>query len=163
MIDTFLILAGGLCVILGIIGCVLPVLPGPLLAYAGMLLFELSSAHPFSINTMIIFGVITIGVSVIDYIVPVYGAKVLKGSRYGIWGSAAGLIIGTLIFFPAGILIGPVLGAFIGEIISRKRLKDAFLPAIGAFIGFMTGTILKLSLTIVIGYFYTKEAYFYLL
>jgi len=162
MVDPFLVISGGICVVLGIVGCVLPVLPGPLLAYAGMWLFELSSHHPFTTNMMIIFGMFAVVVSIADYIVPVYGTKVLKGSRYGLRGSATGLIIGTLILFPAGILLGPVLGALIGELIGGRTLKDSLLPAIGAFVGFMTGTLLKLGFVIVMGYYYIKGLYQYL-
>jgi|Deesub1362A_J573_1020465.scaffolds.fasta_scaffold01627_6 hypothetical protein len=163
MIDILLAVIGGICVVLGIIGCVLPILPGPVLAYAGLLLFELSSTHPFTLNFMIVFAILTILVALLDYLIPVYGTKILKGTKYGIWGSAIGLIIGAMVLFPVGIILGPIIGALGGELIGGRPLKEAFIPAIGAFVGFMTGTFLKLALTGIMGYYYFKEVYVSLL
>ena len=141
--DYVLIISGGVLLIAGIIGCFLPVLPGPPLAFFGLLIQQLKSISPFSNRFIIIFLTITILVTVLDYVIPVYGTKKFGGSKYGVWGSIAGLLIG-LWFGPLGIIAGPFIGALIGELIVSKDSTIAMKAAIGSFIGFLAGTFLKL-------------------
>jgi uncharacterized protein YqgC (DUF456 family) len=154
MLDTALILCGGICMVIGIIGCLMPVLPGPTVSYAGLLLLQLTSRHPFSTRFLVIYGILIIFVFVIDYIIPVYGTKKLQGSRYGIWGSAIGLIIGIMFFSPLGIIIGPLLGAFLGELLAGKDSKRAMKSSLGSLIGFLAGTAIKLVLSVTMAYYY---------
>jgi len=156
MIDTALIICGGICMITGILGCLLPVLPGPPISYIGLILLQLTSKHPFSTRFLIIYGILTIFVFVIDYMIPVYGTKKLKGSKYGIWGSAIGLIIGILFFLPFGIIVGPILGAFLGELVTGKDVARAMKSALGSLVGFLAGAALKLVLSITMAYYYIK-------
>lgn len=136
----------------GIAGCILPALPGPPLSYAGLLLLQLTSTHPFSAKFLLIFATLTLLVTLLDFVIPVYGTKKLHGSKYGIWGSALGLVIG-LVFFPfAGIIFGPLLGAFIGELITGKKIDKALKSSLGSFLGFITGTAAKLFLSFVMAY-----------
>lgn len=138
--------------VLGIMGCILPILPGPPASYIGLLLLQISSKHPFTVMFLVIFGLLTILVLVLDFVIPVYGTKRFQGSKYGIWGSAAGLIIGFVFLFPVGIIIGPLSGAFIGEILSGKNIRVAIVPTLGSFVGFLAGTAIKLILTIIMAY-----------
>ena len=154
MIDTALMLCGGLCIVIGIIGCFLPVLPGPPISYVGLLLLQLTSNSPFSMKFLIIYGILTVFVFVIDYIIPVYGTKKLQGSKYGIWGSAIGLLIGILLFLPFGIIVGPLLGAFLGELVTGRDIARALKSALGSLVGFLAGTALKLVLSITMAYYY---------
>lgn len=154
MIDTVLIILGGICMVIGIIGCLIPVLPGPPISYAGLLLLQLTSKHPFSTRFLIIYGILTVFVFVVDYVIPVYGTKKLQGSKYGIWGSAIGLIIGILFFLPFGIIVGPLLGAFLGELVTGKDIARALKSAMGSFVGFLVGTAMKLVLSITMAYYF---------
>jgi len=154
MLETVLIIAGGICIVIGIIGCFIPVLPGPALSYVGILLLQLTPRHPFSTQFLIIYGILTVVVLVIDYVFPVYGTKKLQGTKYGIWGSAIGLIIGILFFLPFGIIVGPLLGAFLGELITGKEIARALKSALGSLIGFLAGTAIKLVLSITMAYYY---------
>jgi len=140
--------------VVGILGCLMPVLPGPPISYIGLLLLQMTSRHPFSTKFLIIYGILTVFVFVIDYIIPVYGAKKLQGTKYGIWGSAIGLIIGILFFSPFGIIIGPVLGAFLGELFTGKDVARATKSAFGSLIGFLAGITIKLVLSITMAYYY---------
>jgi uncharacterized protein YqgC (DUF456 family) len=157
--DELLILLGFICIIAGIAGCILPVLPGPALSYAGLVLLQLSSGHPFSIQFLVIFAVMTTGMAVLDYVIPIYGTKKLEGSKYGIWGSGIGLLTGIIFMFPVGIVIGPVLGAFIGELFSGKKARQAFKPALGSFLGFLAGTMIKFMLSLSMGYYFVLTVY----
>ena len=162
MLDAILIIFSILLIIIGIAGCILPVIPGPPITYAGLLIGHFTQFADFSINTLLLLGALALAVQVFDYIVPAWGAKKFGGSRAGVWGSIIGLIIG-IFFLPLGpfgiigILGGPFCGALIGELISGKESNKAFKAAFGTFIGFITGTLMKLAVSIVITVFYVKE------
>lgn len=137
--------------IIGIIGCVLPVIPGPPISWVGMLILYIwghgtnSSGEPMSTRLLIIWCVITVVVTVLDYLVPSYLTKKSGGSVYASRGALAGLLIGLLFFGPLGIVLGPMLGAFLCEIIfGQKTAGQSIVPALGAFAGFLCGTGLKL-------------------
>lgn len=140
--------------IMGVIGCFLPVLPGPPVSYAGLLFLQFSSKHPFSLRFLIIMAVLTALVSIIDYLIPVFGTRKFQGSKYGVIGSALGLIIGLFFFPPFGIIIGPILGAFIGELIRGRQTGKAMQSALGSFVGFLAGMVIKLLLTITMAYYF---------
>ncbi|MFZ5429632.1 MAG: DUF456 domain-containing protein [Bacteroidota bacterium] len=142
--DYFLIISGILLMIGGIAGCALPVLPGPPLSYLGLLLLHFTSGHEFTPRFLLIWGLITLLVTLIDYLIPVWGAKKFGASRPGIWGSIIGLFIGLIFFPPFGIIIGPFAGAVIGELLSGKNTPHALRAGFGSFAGFLAGVLLKL-------------------
>ena len=151
MINVLIITLAIFLGVVGIIGCVLPVIPGPPISWAGMLVLFFwghgtnSSGDPMSTRLLLIWLAITIFVTVIDYIVPSILTKKSGGSTYASRGALAGLLIGLIFFGPLGIILGPMLGAFLCEIIfARKSAGDSILPALGAFAGFLCGTGLKL-------------------
>lgn len=154
MTDTILITAGAVCMVTGVIGCFLPALPGPPLGYAALLLLHVTSRYDFTPRFLIILGILTVITSLLDYVIPVIGAKKFNASKYGIWGSIIGLLVGIFIFPPFGIILGPVIGAFIGELMAGKRSGHAVKAAFGAFIGFVAGTGLKLILCLVMAYYF---------
>ena len=145
--DIVLIIVGVLLVLSGIAGCFLPVIPGPPLSFIALLVFHLTSKYQFSDRILIIAAIMAILVTVLDYIVPVWGTKKFGGSKKGVWGSTIGLIIG-LFFAPWGIVIGPFAGAVIGELADGKEMNDAFKSGFGAFLGFAAGVIMKLGVSI---------------
>ena len=151
MVNVIIITLAIFLGIIGIIGCVLPVIPGPPISWAGMLILYFwgngtdSSGNPMSLRFLLIWLLITIFVTVIDYLVPSYLTKKSGGSTYASRGALAGLLIGLIFFGPLGIILGPMLGAFICELIfAKKTASQSILPAIGAFAGFICGTGLKL-------------------
>jgi len=151
--DYVWIVLGGVLLLVGILGCLLPVLPGPPLAYLGLLIQQLKSSSPFSTRILIVFLLITIGITVLDYIIPVYGTKKFGGSTFGVWGSTIGLLIG-LFFGPMGIIAGPFIGALIGELIATSDPAQALKAATGSFIGFLAGTFLKLVVCLVMAWYW---------
>ena len=151
MVNVIIITLAIFLGIIGIIGCVLPVIPGPPISWAGMLILYFwgngtdSSGNPMSLRFLLIWLLITIFVTVIDYLVPSYLTKKSGGSTYASRGALAGLLIGLIFFGPLGIILGPMLGAFICELIfAKKTASQSVLPALGAFAGFICGTGLKL-------------------
>lgn len=157
MKDYLLLALGIFLLILGIIGCVLPVIPGPPISYAAMLVLHFSRFGDFSLTTLLLFGAIALIVTILDYIVPVWGTKKFGGTKAGQWGSIIGLILGLLFFPPLGILIGPFVGAVIGETIKGQKAGPAFKAGLGSFIGFLLGVGMKLAVSFAIVYFFIKE------
>ena len=138
--------------LVGILGSILPLLPGPPLCYLALLLQQLRSDSPFTAKFLWIWAVITVVVTALDYIVPLYGTRKYGGSKYGIWGSTIGLIAGFWLG-PFGIIIGPFVGAFIGELIASNNSEHALKAAWGSFVGFLFGTLLKLVVCLVMAWY----------
>jgi uncharacterized protein YqgC (DUF456 family) len=156
MSDYILIILGISLMILGIIGCLVPVLPGPPFSFLGLILLHLSRFGHFTNPALITFGVIAVIVTVLDYIVPVWGTKRFGGSKYGTRGATVGLIIG-LFLGPLGLILGPLIGAFVGEMIFRDDLGYALKAGFGSLLGFLTGIGLKLAASFVMTFYFVKE------
>lgn len=139
----------------GLVGSVLPLLPGPPVSYAGMLVLQLREEPAFTLRFLIIWLVVVGIVQVLDYIVPLYGTKKFGGTKYGVWGCAIGLIAG-LWFGPVGIIAGPFVGAFVGELLASNQSEQALRAAVGSFIGFVFSTLLKLVTCAVMGWYIVK-------
>jgi len=157
--DTVLIVIAVILLIVGIAGCILPFLPGPPLAYGSLLLLQFTSKKPFSEEFLVIWAVVTLAVVLADYYIPIWGTKKFGGTKSGVWGSTIGLVLGIFFFPPFGIIIGPFLGAFIGELINNQDSKKAFRSAFGSFIGFIAGTVMKLGISLVMGFYFIRAAW----
>jgi uncharacterized protein len=155
---TALVILGTILLLVGIAGCVLPLLPGPPLSFLALLVQQLNSPNPFSTKFLLIWGGITLAVTLLDYLIPVYGTKKFGGSKYGVWGCTIGLFVG-LFLGPWGIIIGPFVGAFIGEIIANNNSSTAMKSAFGSFIGFVFGTLLKLVACFAMGWYFVQYVY----
>ena len=152
--EIFAGIIGTLLIIIGIVGCIIPGLPGPPLSYVGVLMLQLGPDKPFTWKFFLTWGIITAAVTALDYIVPVLGTKKLGGSRRGVWGSVIGLFLGMFFFPPLGIIIGPFVGAIVGELSGGKNTEDALRAGFGSFIGFLTGTVLKLIVSGMLTYYF---------
>ncbi len=147
--DIFLIILGILCLVIAVLGSVLPALPGPPVAYVGMILFHLTDRIQFTPAQLITWAVLVVLVQVLDYIIPMLGSKYAGGTKWGSWGCVIGTVVG-IFFSPWGIVLGPFLGAVVGELLGDKNLKYALKSGIGSLLGFLFGTVIKLMLC---GYF----------
>lgn len=157
---TVLLILGVILTILGIIGCVLPVLPGPVLSFAALLLLSLARDwQVFSKDFLFIWAGITLVVTLLDYIVPAWGAKKYGASRLGIWGSIVGMIIGIIFFPPFGIIGGAFIGAILGEMLHKKKVQGAFRAGFGVFIGTVFGIGIKLASSGIMAYYFFKALF----
>ncbi|MEM7246889.1 MAG: DUF456 family protein [Acidobacteriota bacterium] len=145
--STFLLVmlwtAAVACIGVGLVGIVMPALPGPALVYAGIVLA--AWAHGFDrigIVTLVVLGLVTLLLLGVDYVSSAVGTKQFGGSGWGVAGAAIGAIVG-LFFMPIGILLGPLVGAILGELIAGKDKGAAAKAGFGAFLGFLAGTVVK--------------------
>ena len=141
--EIILIITAFTCIVVGIIGSVLPVLPGVPLSYAGILLLHFTEKVQFSIPFLILWLVLVILVQLLDYYVPIWGTRKFGGSKRGVWGCAIGMVVG-LFFGPWGIVLGPFVGAIVGELSGGKQTQAAIKAGFGSFIGFLLGIVSKL-------------------
>ena len=140
--DILLIVLAILLLIGGIAGCILPILPGSPLAYAGLLLLHLTDRIQFSTTQLVVWLIVVIVLQVVDYITPLLGSKYSGGTSFGSRGCVAGTLMG-LFFMPWGIIIGPFIGAVAGEMLGGSDLPHAIRAGIGTLFGFLVGTLLK--------------------
>ncbi|MBG0861229.1 MAG: DUF456 domain-containing protein [Bacteroidales bacterium] len=156
MLDIVLLILGIILMIIGIIGCLVPVLPGPPLSFLGLISLQATKFGHFSLTTLIILATITVVVTILDYIVPIWGTKRFGGSKYGTRGATVGLIIG-LFLGPVGIIIGPLLGAVVGELIFKDDIRYAVKAGFGSLLGFLTGIGLKLAASFIMTFYFVRE------
>ncbi len=155
MADYLLLALAIVLMIIGIIGCLVPVLPGPPLSFTGLLILHFTGFAEFSVNILIILGSASILVAVFDYVVPIWGTKKFGGTKYGIRGATIGLIAG-LFFGPPGIILGPFIGAVTGELMYKSDFNYAIRAGIGSLIGFMAGIGLKLVTSLIITFYFIR-------
>lgn len=147
--DVVLVILAAVFLFVGLLGCILPMLPGPPLAYAGMLLLHLTDKVQFTTGQLLVWLLVVVATVVLDYVTPLLGSKYSGGSKWGERGCIIGTVVG-LFFAPWGIIIGPFVGAVVGELLGDKELSQALKSGFGSFLGFLFGTVLKLG---VCGYF----------
>ncbi|MHC1704145.1 MAG: DUF456 domain-containing protein [Tenuifilaceae bacterium] len=157
--DYFLLVVASILIITGLIGCILPILPGPPLSFGGLLLLYFTRFGHFDSSILIWTGIFSLIVTILDLVLPVWTTKKLGGTKRGVWGATIGLIIGIFILPPIGIIAGPFFGALIGEMTSKEKSGKALQSAIGSFLGFLLGTGLKLTVSGVITYYFVVESF----
>ncbi len=141
--DIFLLVIAFLLMLIGIIGCIVPGLPGTPISYVGLWIAQATDRVNFSWQFLLIWGIVVVVITLLDYVVPAWGTKRYGGSKWGVWGSTIGVFVG-LFFGAAGVILGPLVGAILGELISGKQLNDALRAGWGSFIGILFSTVLKL-------------------
>ena len=152
--DLILLIIGLLLCLIGIVGSFLPIIPGPVTSWLGILLLNLTSVVEFNLNFVLITLTVAISVGILDYLIPVLGVKKLGGTRSGQIGTILGLIIALIILGPIGIIIGPFGGALLGEMSTKKSFQDSVKPAFGAFVGVVAGSVIKFLISLSFLFFY---------
>jgi len=157
IIDYFLLVLTIILVLLGLVGCILPIIPGPPLAWLGLLLAKFTSFSTLDWITITVLAGVTLIVTLLDYLFPAWLAKKMGGSSWGAWGTIIGLLVGVVFLGPLGAVVGPFIGALIGEMLRKQpdsnTKNNPWLSAIGSFLGFMLGVGVKLITVGVIIYF----------
>jgi len=141
--DLFLTIVAIICFIGGILGSILPLLPGPPLTFLGLFLLYFTQFSP-SLWTLITAGVIMIIITILDYVLPTYFTSLYKGSRSASIGATLGMVVGLLVFPPMGMIFGPIVGSVLGELWETKSINKALKSGWSSFLGFFTSSIIKL-------------------
>jgi uncharacterized protein YqgC (DUF456 family) len=157
--DVMLWLLAGLLVAVGIAGTVLPMLPGVPLVFGGLLLAAwLDGFQRVGWPVIVVLGVLTLLSVLVDFAAASLGAKRVGASRAAVVGAALGTLIGLFFGLP-GLLVGPFVGAAVGQFLVRPDVVEAGRAGFGAWVGFLVGSLAKLALAIVmVGIF--AAAYF---
>jgi uncharacterized protein YqgC (DUF456 family) len=141
--------------ILGLAGTVLPVLPGAILVYGGMLLYGiLTKFATLNAEFFLLQGMALLLIFAVDFLATAAGTRRFGGSRQAAWGAVIGTVVGLLAFGPFGIILGPFLGAVVAEMILGKKTDQAIRAGFGTLIGILGGTVLKLSIEILMIVFF---------
>ncbi len=147
--EYFLLLTSLLLLIIGFFGSLLPAIPGLPLSWIGILCLYLCPGIEINYWILGVSFLIVIFISILDYIIPAKGTKYFGGSKYGIWGTNIGLVVGIFAPIPFGFLIGPFIGALVGELIYNHQEKGrAFKAATGSFTGFLAGIFMKVLISL---------------
>lgn len=150
------IILGIILIIAAFVGCILPALPGPPLAFLALFLLKLVESTTFSSNFLVTMFGLTIIVFALDYVLPIFGAKLYKASKKGIWFSIIGMVIGIFFFPPFGMILGLLFGAILGELLSGKAKAEAVKIGFVSFIFSLFAIFIKISLVAVMAYYFTK-------
>ena len=155
--DTTLGVIAIICGIIGLLGAVIPVLPGTIISYAGLLCISFSSYSELSMATLVVWGVIAVAVIVMDYVLPGYFSKKFGGTKAGVIGATVGTIAG-IFFGPLGIILGPFVGAVVGEMLAKKlTFEEALKVGFGSLMSFLVGTLFKLVVGGFLLYYIIKD------
>ena len=156
--DLLIIVLASLFIILGIIGSFIPIIPGPLTSWSGLLILSFSSSITISPFFLVLSFIIALFIFIIDNIISILGAKKFGGGKGSVIGSSIGLILGIIFLGPFGLLFGPFTGAFLGELyMNQDNKKGALKAAIGALLGFITGVSLKFMISLAFCFYFLKS------
>lgn len=155
--ETFLIIFALVCAIVGVLGSILPALPGPPFSYLGLLLLLPCEGADISKTALWVYGILLVIVTILDYIAPVWLTNASGGSKQATRGSMIGLIVGLFVFPPWGLIFGPFVGAFLGELMTQSSKSKALKVALMSFLGFILTTGMKIIYGGVLLFMVTKE------
>ena len=155
-----LLIIGLLFAIVGLVGCILPIIPGPPVSFLALIIISYARDwEPFSRTFLIVAGCLTVLVTLSDYVIPASGARKYGASRFGVWGAIIGTFLGVFVFPPWGMIFGAIVGAFAGELIAGKEWKHALRAGWGVFVGNLLGMGIKLVFSGAILFLYIKEMF----
>ncbi len=147
--DIVLAIMAFLLAVVGIVGCIVPALPGVVLSYGGLLCAYFTSYSTLSAASLWLWLAAVVVVSAADYFLPAWMTRRFGGSRAGAIGATIGVFAGFFLFPPIGIFVGPFLGAVAGELVNDHRdTPKALLIGFGSFLAFLVGTGIKLAVSI---------------
>jgi len=155
MLEGITIVIGSILMLLGLAGSILPILPGPPLSFIGLFLLALLRhfSPPLTPALVIILAIVTILVIVMDYIIPLLGARRYGASKWGVWGSVLGMAIG-IFWSPFGMLVGAFIGAVVVEWLVGKTKREALRAGWGVVVGTVFATILRLGVSGMMTYYF---------
>ena len=160
MVTIILIVVCSVLMVVGLLGVVLPILPGIPLAWLGLFIYAIGTGFErISIATVIVFSILTILALLLDFLAPMLGAKKYRASKLGVFGAFLGFTVGIFVLGFWGIILGPFIGALLGELIAGRRPRQALGSAFGTFLGFVAGTLFKIIVILVMAGFFIASLF----
>ncbi|MCK9273636.1 MAG: DUF456 domain-containing protein [Syntrophales bacterium] len=157
---VFLIIIGFMVALAGIVGCLLPTVPGPIIAYISLIIISIAKNWaPFSEEFLVIMGILTLIVSFADNVLPLGGARKYGASKLGVAGATLGMLVGIFVIPPFGVFLGAFAGAVAGELFSRKKGQEALRAGWGVFVGVVLAIGFKLAFTLAVLGFYIRAIF----
>ncbi len=156
--EIFIAILGALCVLVGLLGTFIPMLPGTPISLIGLLLLLFIPGCTLTWKFFLIWGIIVVVLQVLNYFIPIWGVNKFGGTKYGQWGSVVGVIIG-LFFSPIGIILGPFIGAVVGELIAGNDFNASLKAGFGSFLGTFIGMVLGIIVAAMLMFYYFKEVF----
>ncbi len=144
MLEVIALIVAIIFFMIGLLGTLLPVLPGPLMIWLAMLIYGfIAGFDKLGLYFMLAQAALALMVMGVDYLFTALGSRYFGGSKAAFWGAAGGLLIG-IFFFPIGLIIGPFLGAALADLLFRRRTDQALRSGVGASLGFLSALPIKL-------------------
>lgn len=142
--------------VVGLAGTILPFLPGIILIYGGYILYGFVTGwEAYGAGAVVGWGAVTLLMTLLDLYAGSIGAKRYGASKYGMWGSVAGAMIGTISLGLPGLILGPLVGAVAGELIGGRSHREAFRAGWGTLVGFLAGSLFRIAVAVaMIGTFF---------
>ena len=157
VLEILAAILGGLIVLAGIFGCIVPVLPGPPVAYLALLLVSwVGGWEVYALWVLIVMALAAVGAAALDSVLPLLTSRRSGASKAGIWGSVFGMLAGTIFFPPFGTVIGAFVGALAGELLVRREGSNPMKAAWGVFTGTLLATVIKLSVSGVVAVLFIR-------
>jgi uncharacterized protein YqgC (DUF456 family) len=155
--NTALIIIAVTLGILGLVGTIVPVLPGTIISFLGLVAASFTEGSNIEVVVLTVWGVVSLAVIALDYLLPGYFSKRFGGTQWGSWGATIGTIVGIFIG-PAGLILGPFAGAVIGELLGEKlTMREAIRVGFGSMLSFVVGSLFKFIVGVFMLYYIIKD------
>jgi uncharacterized protein YqgC (DUF456 family) len=155
-LSIVMVLLGAILLLVGFIGCIVPVIPGPILGYIALILISIPGGWSvLPVWLLILLAAAAIASAILDNVLPALGSKKAGAGKGGVWGSVIGMIAGSFLT-PIGTIVGALLGALIGEILFHPENEKPLKAALGVFKGTMLGILVKLVVVGIIGFYFVR-------
>jgi len=157
-LETTALILSIILFIAGLLGTILPVLPGAILIYGGMLVYGVMTKFAtLDANFFLLQALVLVLIFSVDFLAAAAATRRFNGSKQAAWGAILGTILGLIFFGPLGIVIGPFLGAVVAELVRGIEINQAIRVGFGTLVGILGGTVLKLCAEILmIVYFFMR-------
>jgi hypothetical protein len=156
VLSIVMVVIGSLLLIIGFIGCVIPALPGPVLAYLALILISIPGGWSLiPVWLLVLLGAVSLGTTVVDNLLPAMSSKKAGAGRAGVIGSVVGMIVGSF-FTPIGTIVGAFVGALAGELLFNRENREPLKAAMGVFRGTMLAILVKLAAAGVVAFYFVR-------
>ncbi|WP_181300512.1 DUF456 family protein [Rhodanobacter sp. PCA2] len=149
LFDIMFYTLGGVLIVGGLAGAILPALPGLPMVFGGIwLIAAVDNYRHLGLWWLLLIGALGTAGVIVDFVAGTLGAKRVGASKHALWGASLGTIVGMFFGIP-GILLGPFAGALLGELASGTSVLRSAHVGVGTWIGLLLGTLVKLVISLV--------------